>query len=260
MDSNFTDIVVRDEENGVLLITIDRPEARNALRNHTLQEIVKVLQSAITDTNVRAVVITGGVKYFAAGADLREMSQLGPIEALTDVRPEYWRAISNFPKPLLAAVNGYALGAGCELVMHADIVIAGEGAKFGQPEINLGIIPGAGGTQRLIRTVGKPLAMKMVLSGEMIDAQTAASAGLIAEFVPDEQTLAHTLSLAKVIAAKSPLAARLAKEAMLRSYEVGLETGLNLERKSFSLLAASTDRQEGIAAFLEKRPPNFIGK
>ncbi|SDX71942.1 enoyl-CoA hydratase [Collimonas sp. OK242] len=257
---NYQDILVDRSRAGILLITLNRPEARNALRNDTLREIGVALRGATDDDAVRAVVITGGEKIFAAGADIKEMAQLGPIDALTDIRPEYWKAIAAFHKPLLAAVNGYALGAGCELAMHADIVVAGAGARFGQPEINLGTIPGAGGTQRLIRTVGKPLAMKMVLSGEMIDAAAALAAGLVAEVTPDGQTIARALALAEVIAGKSPLAVRLAKEAMLKSFELGLESGLNLERKSFALLAASDDRQEGIAAFLEKRAPAFSGR
>jgi enoyl-CoA hydratase len=257
---NYQDILVDRSRAGILLITLNRPEARNALRNDTLREIGVALRGATDDDAVRAVVITGGEKIFAAGADIKEMAQLGPIDALTDIRPEYWKAIAAFHKPLLAAVNGYALGAGCELAMHADIVVAGAGARFGQPEINLGTIPGAGGTQRLIRTVGKPLAMKMVLSGEMIDAAAALATGLVAEVTPDGQTIARALALAELIAGKSPLAVRLAKEAMLKSFELGLESGLNLERKSFALLAASDDRQEGIAAFLEKRAPAFSGR
>ena len=257
---NYNDILVDSSRAGILLITLNRPEARNALRNDTLREIGVALRGATDDDAVRAVVITGGEKIFAAGADIKEMAKLGPIDALTDIRPEYWKTIAAFHKPLLAAVNGYALGAGCELAMHVDIVIAGTGARFGQPEINLGTIPGAGGTQRLIRAVGKALAMKMVLSGEMIDAATALAAGLVAEVTPDGQTITRALALAEVIAGKSPLAVRLAKEAMLKSFELGLESGLNLERKSFSLLAASEDRKEGIAAFLEKRPPTFSGR
>ncbi|HCY62475.1 MAG TPA: 2,3-dehydroadipyl-CoA hydratase [Oxalobacteraceae bacterium] len=256
----YQDILVDQPQEGILLITLNRPDARNALRNNSLREIADALRAADDDSEVRAVVITGGEKYFAAGADIKEMAQLGPIEALTDVRPQYWKTIAAFSKPLIAAVNGYALGAGCELAMHVDIVIAGAGAKFGQPEINLGTIPGAGGTQRLVKTVGKPLAMKMVLSGEMIDAPTALASGLVAEVTEDDKTLTRALALAAVIASKSPLATRVAKEAVLRSFELGLEAGLNLERKSFSLLAASEDRREGIAAFLEKRPAKFTGR
>lgn len=257
---DYQDIIFDHSQAGILLITLNRPDARNALRNNTLREIAAALNAAANDSEVKVAVITGNAKVFAAGADIKEMATLGPIDALTDIRPQYWREIAAFPKPLIAAVNGYALGAGCEMAMHADLVIAGSGARFGQPEINLGTIPGAGGTQRLIRTVGKPLAMKMVLSGEMIDAATALAAGLAAEVVDDDKTLARALELAAVIASKSPLAVRLAKEAMLRSFETGLEAGLNLERKSFSLLAASEDRREGIAAFLEKRRPEFVGR
>lgn len=257
---DYQDILVELRQPGILLIILNRPDARNALRNDTLREVASALAATAGDDGVRVAVITGNDKVFAAGADIKEMARLGPIDALTDVRPQYWRDIAAFSKPLIAAVNGYALGAGCEMAMHADIVIAGTGARFGQPEINLGTMPGAGGTQRLIRTVGKPLAMKMVLCGEMIDAATALAAGLAAEIVDNDKTLERALALAGTIATKSPLAVRLAKEAMLRSFETGLETGLNLERKSFSLLAASEDRREGIAAFLEKRQAAFNGR
>jgi enoyl-CoA hydratase len=257
---NFQDIIVDLSVEGVALITLHRPDARNALRNNTLQEITQILQLVQTDASVRVVVIAGAEKFFAAGADLKEMSSLNAIDTLQDMRPQLWKNIAEFSKPLIGAVNGYAFGAGCELVMHMDIVIAGEGAKFGQPEINLGLIPGAGGTQRLVRTVGKPLAMKMVLSGEAINAHTALQSGLISEIVANDEVVARALALAQTIAAKSPLAVRLAKEAILRSFEIGLTAGLDLERKSFSLLAASEDRKEGIAAFLEKRTPQFTGK
>ncbi len=254
------DILLSRYQEHVLVITLNRPEARNALRNQSLREITTALHAAASDDTVRAVVIHGSQTVFAAGADIKEMAQLNAISALTDSRPEFWKIISAFHKPLLGAVNGYALGAGCELAMHMDIVIAGENAKFGQPEINLGTIPGAGGTQRLIKAVGKALAMKMVLSGEMINAQTAMAAGLVAEVTSDDTTLERALTLACTIAAKSPLAIRLAKEALLLSFEMPLSAGLNAERKSFSLLAASDDRNEGIAAFLEKRKPLFLGK
>jgi enoyl-CoA hydratase len=256
----YEDIQVDRSHAGIAVITLHRPDARNALRNNMLSEIAHVLSLAEGDASIRVIVITGGSTLFAAGADLKEMEKLNAIDTLQDIRPKYWQQIAAFTKPLIGAVNGYAFGAGCELVMHMDIVIAGEGAKFGQPEINLGLIPGAGGTQRLVRTVGKPLAMKMVLSGESITAATALQAGLVTEVLSDEDVSARALALAKTIAAKSPLALRLAKEAILRSFETGLSAGLDTERKSFSLLAASEDRKEGIAAFLEKRPPVFTGK
>ena len=256
---DFEDIAVTHPQPGIVLVSLRRPDARNALRNQTLREVAAALDAAGCDDGIRVAVIAGDERYFAAGADIKEMARLGPIDALSDMRPQYWKRIAAFEKPLIAAVNGYALGGGCELVMHADIAIAGKGARFGQPEINLGTIPGAGGTQRLIRTVGKPLAMKMILSGEMIDAPMALAAGLVAEVVDDADTLARAIEAALVIAAKSPLALRLAKEALLRSFETGLEAGLAFERKSFSLLAASEDRREGIAAFFEKRRPVFTG-
>lgn len=254
------DIAVERRDDGVLLVQLRRPEARNALRNQSLRELADVLDLVSADAAVRVVVIAGDARCFAAGADIREMAALGPLEALADVRPSYWKRIAAFDKPLLASVEGYALGAGCELVMHVDIAIAGQGARFGQPEIKLGTIPGAGGTQRLIRTVGKPLAMKMILSGEPIDATTALAAGLVAEVVADGEALAATLALAATIAARSPLALRLAKEAALKSFEMGLDAGLAFERRNFALLAASDDRREGIAAFLEKRAPVFSGR
>jgi enoyl-CoA hydratase len=256
----YEDIQLAPPKAGVQLITLNRPEARNALRTQLLGELAAALEAAAADPEVKAVVISGDEKVFAAGADIKEMAALDVVGVVTDVRPTYWRRIYAFPKPLIAAVNGFALGGGCELVMHADIVIAGDNAQFGQPEINLGIIPGAGGTQRLIRTVGKSLAMKLVLSGEFIDAQAALAAGLVAEVTPPELTIERALKLAATIAKKPPLAVRLAKEAMLKSFETTLETGLSLERKSFAILAATEDRREGIAAFIDKRKPEFKGR
>ena len=190
----------------------------------------------------------------------KEMQALDPVSSLSNPRAEYWKAIRRFPKPLIAAVNGYALGGGCELMMHCDLVVAGDNALIGQPEINLGIIPGAGGTQRLVRAVGKSRAMKMVLTGEPIKADAALAAGLVAEVCPRETTLARALELAGKIAAKSPLAVSLAKEAILASFEVPLEAGLELERRAFAVLAGSKDREEGIAAFMQKRKPKFEGR
>lgn len=245
---------------GVLTITLNRPEAFNALNTQLLSEMAEVLDQADQNESIRVVVITGGPKVFAAGADIKEMASLDAVGVMNDPRPKHWKRIYQFSKPLIAAVNGYALGGGCELVMHCDIVIAGDNALFGQPEINLGIIPGAGGTQRLIRTVGKPLAMKMVLSGEMIDAKTAQQANLITEVVIPERTIERAHQLAKTIAKKPPIAVRLAKEALLKAFETDLESGLMIERKSFTLLAATEDRREGIAAFMEKRKPEFKGR
>lgn len=257
---SFSDIELSDTERGVLVVTLNRPDAKNALRTQLLKELAEALDAISNDEAVRCVVITGGPKVFAAGADIKEMADLDSVGVLNDARPKYWARIAKFPKPIVAAVNGFALGGGCELAMHADIVIAGKNAQFGQPEINLGIIPGAGGTQRLIRTVGKSLAAKMVLAGEFIDAETAESAGLVAEICEPELTIERAVALATTIAKKPPLAAKLAKEALLNAFETSLTTGLDSERKAFVVLAGTEDRNEGIAAFMEKRRPEFKGR
>ena len=258
-DDAAQDIGVTRPAAGVVLITLHRPGARNALRTKMLREIADVFAAASADDTVRAVVITGGLACFAAGADIREMAPLGPVEVLLHERQRHWRTIAAFPKPLVAAVNGYALGGGCELALCADIVIAGTNAKFGQPEINLGMIPGAGGVQRLARTVGKPRAMQMVLTGEPIDADTALAAGIVVEVDEPESAISRALEMASVLAAKPMRALREAKAAVLRAFESPLADGLAADRQAFALLAASQDRNEGIAAFLEKRPAHFTG-
>lgn len=257
---NYSDILTERLDGQRLLITLNRPEAHNALRNQLLAELADALEHAAEDDDILCVVVTGGLRVFAAGADIKEMAALDTVGVLNDRRPNYWKSIRNFPKPLIAAVNGLALGAGCELLMHADIVIAGDTAELGQPEIRLGIIPGAGGTQRLIRTVGKSLASRMVMTGERIDAATAQGAGLVSEVCPPELTIERALALASRIACQPPLALRLAKEVLLKSYEMPLEAALDLERKAFALLAATEDRAEGINAFKEKRQPIFTGR
>ena len=244
---------------GVVQLTLDRPDVRNALRTQTLAEIGAELSAAIGDDAIRAVVLTGGPRVFAAGADVREMAQMRPLEILLHERQRHWRAIATFPKPLIAAVCGYALGGGCELALACDLIVAGSNAQFGQPEVNLGMIPGAGGTARLARTLGKALTMQMVLTGQPISAQAALAAGIAVEMDEPESALARAVELASIMAAKPPLAIRLAKEAVLRAFDLSLTEALIAERQSFALLAASDDRNEGIAAFLEKRPPKFTG-
>lgn len=257
--SDYEDI--RTELDGpVMTIWLQRPQSRNALRQQMLAEIAEALETAYDDGEIRCAIIYGGEKVFAAGADLNEMSELDMIGMLDDPRPGYWKRIAAFPLPLIAAVNGFALGGGCELAMQADIVVAGSNAQFGQPEINLGIIPGAGGSQRLIRAVGKSLASQMVLSGEFIDAETACSAGLVSEITQPELTLERARQLAYTIAGKSPLALRQAKQALQQAFEAPLASGLEFERKAFVMLAGSEDRREGIDAFLQKRKPEFKGK
>jgi enoyl-CoA hydratase len=260
MDASPHDVVVDRPAEAVVRITLHRPDARNALRTQTLREIAEVLASAAHDDGTRAVVLTGGPRFFAAGADVREMQPLGPVDILMHERQRHWKAIATFPKPLVAAVCGFALGGGCELALCCDLIVAGANAQFGQPEVNLGMIPGAGGTARLARTCGKALAMQMVLTGQPIGADAALAAGLVVEVDEPESALARAVELATIIAAKPPLAVRLAKEAVLRAFEAPLAEALAAEKQAFALLAASADRQEGIAAFLAKRPPAFTGR
>ena len=247
-------------EPGVRLITLQRPQALNALTTQLLGELADELNAAQSDHNTHAVVITGSAKAFAAGADINEMAESNLVGILDDPRQASWQTLTRFSKPLIAAVNGFALGAGCELAMHADIIIAGEDARFGQPEINLGIMPGAGGTQRLLRAVGKSMAMQMVLTGEPISARQAQRSGLVSEVTQPEFTVERALHIAHSIATKAPLAVRLAKEALLKAMDTDLASGLRLERHAFTLLAGTRDRDEGIRAFQEKRRPAFTGE
>ena len=253
-------LLVSSPHPGVQLITLNRPKQLNALNTALLTLLAQSLQAADADEAVKAVVVTGGSRVFAAGADVAEMAGNDMVGMMASERPGLWQSIAGFSKPLIAAVNGFALGAGNELVMHADIVIAGETAKFGQPEVGLGIIPGAGGTQRLLRIVGKSLAMKLVLSGEMLSAKEALSAGLVAEVTIPEIVEERALKLAATIAGKPPLAVKLAKQSLLNAYETPLQAGLAFEQQAFVSLAATEDRNEGLAAFLEKRKPHYLGK
>ncbi|MGM0536495.1 MAG: 2,3-dehydroadipyl-CoA hydratase PaaF [Pseudomonadota bacterium] len=252
-------LIVEEPQRGVLRITLNRPEALNALNTRLLGELADVLDRAAENPDVRAVVITGSRRAFAAGADINEMAERDLVGMLEDPRQRHWSAIARFNKPLLAAVNGFCLGGGCELAMHADIIIAGHDARFGQPEINLGIMPGAGGTQRLVRAVGKGLATQMVLTGEPISARRALEAGLVSEITQPELTVERATAVAESIAAKAPLAVRLAREALHKAGDTDLATGLRFERHAFTLLAGTQDREEGIRAFQEKRPATFNG-
>lgn len=253
-------IIVSTPEDGVLLIELNRPQQLNALCGALLDELTATLAGAENDDAVRAVVITGNQRAFAAGADISELNAHDRVSILHDIRMLTWDAFRQFPKPLIAAVNGFALGGGCELAMVCDIIVAGTDAKFGQPEINLGIIPGAGGTQRLSRAVGKSLAMKLVLTGEMIDAETALRSGLVSDVVPPELTLRKALDIARTIASKAPIAVRAAKASVLKSFDSTMEAGLDYERQAIQLLFATDDKDEGTAAFLEKRKPDFKGR
>ena len=244
----------------VVLVRIDRPEVRNALDEETMEAIAAALETADGDGSVGAVVVTGTEKIFAAGADLKVMVKRSATDVLRSGQAERWRRIRQVMVPLVAAVNGYALGGGCELVLCCDIVIAGETARFGQPEIKLGILPGAGGTQRWARTAGKHATMDLVLRGKTIDAHEAYRLGAVNRVVPAEETVPVALDVAAEIAAMPRLAVRLAKQAVLRAFETPLESGLEAERQAFLVLLGTEDRIEGTRAFLEKRQPQFKGR
>lgn len=244
---------------GVVLIELNRPEKHNALNNATLQNIAACLQDLETDAAVKAVVITGNTQCFAAGADLNELAQLDVVSIQQDQRPLLWKKIDEFSKPLIMAVNGYAFGAGFELALHGDMVLTGENAQFALPEIGLGMLPGAGGTQRLARLVGQQLTMRWAMTGEMISAQTALQHGISSQICPAGLTVQYALELAEKIAKQAPLAIRAIKQSLKSIHEVTLSQGLKLERQHFVWLAATQDRLEGINAFLEKRKPEFRG-
>jgi len=257
--SNYQYILVeRDERVGI--VTLNRPKELNALNTDLVGELADALEEFDRDDEIRCIVLTGaGERAFAAGADIKEMSNKSPIDMLLGGF-ENWNRIRRIKTPLIAAVGGYALGGGCELAMHCDMIVASENAQFGQPEIKLGIIPGAGGTQRLARTFGKYRAMEMVLTGANFTAQEMADHGLVNRVVPKGEHLNEALKLAKTVAAQAPLAARLAKDAVLAAFETTLEQGLANERKNFFLLFASEDMREGTRAFVEKRKADFQGK
>jgi enoyl-CoA hydratase/carnithine racemase len=253
-------VLTEHPSEGVLLIRINRPEQRNALNFETRKAIVAALQAASDNETVRAAVITGDDKAFAAGADLKELQALGPVETMRRGIHTLWDQIAAFPKPLIAAVNGFALGGGCELALHCDIIIAGHGAKFGLPETGVGILPGGSGTQRLTRAVGKYKAMWLALSGEFASGTDAAAMGLASLAVPDAEVLPRALAVASRIARLAPISVVFTKEAIVTGEDAALATGLSLERKMLWLLMGTDDKTEGMSAFLEKRKPTFKGR
>ena len=256
---NFENVTV-EKDGAIAIVTLNRPQALNALSYALVKDLALAMQELDRDTEVRAIVLTGGDKVFAAGADIKEMADRGPFDARIHERLGYRDQINKISKPVIAAVSGFALGGGCELAMSCDMIVCSESARFGQPEVNLGIIPGSGGTQRLTHLVGKHRAMEMVLTGDIIDASDAERFGLVNRVVPAELLLEEAKNIAKKIAAKPALAIKHAKEAVLKAANTALDEGLDFERKSFYLLFASEDRAEGMRAFLEKRKPQFTGK
>ena len=256
---DYSNIIIT-KESGYAIIQFNRPEVLNAINMQLMTELVDALENLDKDDAVRCVILTGNEKAFAAGADIKEMADASAIEMLLRDQFARWDKIRKIKKPIIAAVSGFALGGGCELAMTCDMIIASETARFGQPEINIGVMPGAGGTQRLTRAVGKVKAMEIVLTGKIFTAEEANKWGLVNKVVPVEYHLQEAKDLAKEIASKPPVAVRLAKEAVLKSFDTTIEGGLEFERKNFYLLFASDDQKEGMKAFVEKGKPNWKGK
>ncbi|HEU0197562.1 MAG TPA: enoyl-CoA hydratase [Nevskiaceae bacterium] len=254
------EVLVERSEEGVAVVRLNRPQVTNALSLTLTAQLAEAFTQLTDDDSVRCIVLTGGGDVFAAGGDITTLIDADPIEIMNRHTELVWAPLERCPKPVIAAVCGYALGGGCELVMHCDIVIAGNGAQFGQPEIRIGIMPGIGGTQRLVRAVGKFNAMKMLLTGRPVTADAALRMGLVSEVVPDAEVLPTTLKLARLIARMPPLAVRQIKEVVLAGMDASLETALMLERKANQLLFATQDQKEGMRAFVEKRRPEFQGR
>lgn len=253
-------IVEKEVKPGVALIRLNRPKELNALNLELMDELVAACKMLDADEAVRCIVITGNERAFAAGADIKQMAGRTAIDMHKIDQFSKWDSIRRTRKPLIAAVSGFALGGGCELTMLCDMIVASETARFGQPEIKIGVMPGAGGTQRLTRAIGKARAMEMVLTGKFITAAEAFAAGLVNRVTAPELYLDEALKLAQEVAAMPPIAVQMAKEAVLKSFDTTLDDGLLFERKNFYLLFASEDQKEGMNAFVEKRNPEWKGK
>ena len=261
VESPAVDPVSGESVEGVALVWLDRPEVLNALDYRTLGELVEALDELDGHESVRCIVITGaGERAFAAGADIKEMADATPVSLSVANNFARWERLRRVRVPLIAAVRGFALGGGCELAMACDMVVAADNAVFGQPEIKLGIMPGAGGTQRMTRALGKARAMELILTGRNLSAREAHERGLVSRVVAREETLPAALALAAEVASMPPLGVRAAKEAVNRAYELSLEAGLEFERRNFFLLFDSEDQKEGMAAFIEKRKPTWKGR
>lgn len=256
----MADEILSEVDGHIGIVRLNRPKVLNALSLELMEKLASQLEAYDTDPNIYVILISGSEKVWAAGADIKDMADASPFEMYNRTQFARWGRIKRISKPIIAAVSGYALGGGCELAMHCDIIVASETAKFGQPEINIGVMPGAGGTQRLTRAVGKATAMDVVLSGRFLSAREALAAGLVSRVVPKENFYSAALGIARELANKPPLALRLAKEAVLMAHEMSLSDGLEYERKLFYMLFATEDQKEGMKAFLEKRSPEFKGR
>ncbi len=257
---NYETLIV-SKEGPLGLITLNRPEALNALNSKMANELVAALGDFANDDSVRCLVLAGSERAFSAGADIKEMADVTAVQmTMTEHFFQLWDKVGRYRKPIVAALSGFVLGGGLELAMSCDILVASETTQLGQPEIDIGVIPGGGGTQRLTKAVGKYKAMEMVLTGRRIGAEEARTLGLVSRVVPKEAFLTEAKNLALEIATKSPVAIKLAKMAVNKAFEVGLSDGLDFERELFYLLFAAEDKKEGMRAFLEKRKPEFKGK
>ncbi len=256
----MAEILESSRDGHVALLRLNRPEARNALSPEMMERLASELEALDPDPEVRCIVIAGSDEVFAAGADIKAMSERSFEEALRHPAAAFWRRVAAVKTPLIAAVSGYALGGGCELALACDMIVASDTARFGQPEITLGIIPGGGGTQRLARVLGKQRAMEYVLTGRRFDSDMALKFGLVNKVVKKNLWLTEAMELARTVAERPPIAARLAKQAVLTAEETALSAGLENERRLYELAMATEDRVEGMQAFLEKREPKFRGK
>lgn len=255
-----TPILFEKHEGMIATVRLNRPEVLNALNLELMVMLVEVMERLDDDPDVRCIVVHGDERAFAAGADITEMADASSTDMLLRDQFTRWDRIRRVKTPVIAAVSGFALGGGCELTMICDMIVASETARFGQPEINVGIMPGAGGTQRLTRAVGKAVAMEMVLAGRTLDAAEALAHGLVNRVVPVEFYLEEAMSLAREVAQRPPISARLAKESVLKSFDASLQDGLEFERKNFYMLFGTRDAHEGMQAFVEKRRPTFKGE
>jgi len=255
-----SEVILEYPADGVALVRLNRPEAKNALNLPLRQQLAEHFRALSLDSAVHCIVVTGGGECFAAGADIKDMADKSAIDMMLRNIHLLWQAIAACPKPVIAAVNGYAWGGGCELAMHADIIIAGENASFCQPEIKVGIMPGAGGTQRLTRAVGKFQAMKMILTGRAVSGREAFTMGLCSEVLPDAEVQDAALKMASQIAAMPPIAVVQIKEVVLAGQDIPLDAAIMLERKAFQLLFDTADQKEGMNAFIEKRKPVYKGR
>ena len=253
-------LVLVETDGPVVLIRLNRPEVLNALSTPTINAVADALETVDADPALRVAIITGGEKAFSAGADISEFVEAGPVDLIMGPRFKAWDRVRRCTKPTIAAVDGYALGGGCELMMTCDIAIATPSAQFGLPETTIGVVPGGGGTQRAIRVLGKPLAMEMILAGRRLTAEEALQHGLVTRIVPREELLGEARRLAGEIVQGSPVAIRLARDAVHQALELPPAGGLEVERRAIAIPFGSEDAHEGVTAFLEKRPPEFTGR